>query len=107
MGSKAQKNFDKLDYAKADDHDNPIIKAAIEELFKQHGEVKQTKAAKQLKLSPYVSYYPTARSVFVDCEDAKRINMGVKEVLALLEERGELCPQNKVDIIQLSDGSHH
>jgi hypothetical protein len=44
----------------------------------------------QLKLSPWVSYYPTTRTVFIDGEHSKMTNMNIRDVLDLLEERDEL-----------------
>ncbi|MXO91503.1 hypothetical protein [Pontixanthobacter aquaemixtae] len=90
MSSRAERKFEQYEYAEPEGHANPKVKAAIEELLLHHTEVKQMPQPSQLKLSAWVSYYPTTRTIFIDGEQAKRTNMSIPDVVALLKERDEL-----------------
>lgn len=90
MSSRAERKFEQYEYAEPEGHSTPKVKAAIEELLLHHTEVKQMPQPTQLKLSPWVSYYPTTRTIFIDGEQAKQTNMSIPDVIALLKEREEL-----------------
>ena len=90
MATKAERKFERYPYADPDTHSIPEVQAAIAELLEHHLEVKEMPHPSQLKLSPWVSYYPQRRTVVVDRETVSRTNMSIADVLQLLEQRGEL-----------------
>lgn len=90
--SKAERKFEQYPYADPEAHPLPKLRPIIAELLNYHEEVKAMKHPSQLKLSPWVSYYPATRTVFIDGEHAALHEMGIAEVIALLDERGELFP---------------
>ena len=90
MATKAERKFERYPYADPDTHPIPEVRAAITELLEHHSEVKEVPHPSQLKLSPWVSYYPSSRTVFIDGEAKSRTNMSVADLLELLEERDEL-----------------
>lgn len=90
MITKAERKFDRYPYADPNDHPIPEVRTAIGELLELHTEVKAMPHPSQLKLSPWVSYYPSRKTVVVDGDQASRAGMSVADVIHLLEERGEL-----------------
>lgn len=93
MITKAERKFDRYPYADPVKHPIPEVRAAIGELLEFHTEVKAMPHPSQLKLSPWVSYYPSRKTVVVDGDQASLAGMSVADVIHLLEERGELiCP---------------
>lgn len=102
MTTKAERKFERYPYADPDTHPIPEVRAAITELLEHHSEVKEMPHPSQLKLSPWVSYYPTSRTVFIDGESTKRSGMGVKDVIALLDELGDLHPPTKSTVISFN-----